>query len=241
MRPVTALPDFWNAFYSGALVAQGRDRTSGGRAPGPHTGAASAARRTQVVLRRTGARQRLRPALRPICRQALLPRDRPPAGRDGWLGVGWPEEYGGRGMTPMEQFIFFDEAARAGVPLPLMALNTVGPTIKRSRSAPPRSERRRASGSKATTGGSRTPRSGSTAPRSCSATPRPRRRRRPPRPARPSSGTSTCRTWTPSPAGRWPPEPNCSRLRPTWPYGARQSMLRDPFGHVWIFLTPLSG
>jgi PhnB protein len=23
------------------------------------------------------------------------------------------------------------------------------------------------------------------------------------------------------------------------PYGARQSMLRDPFGHVWIFLTPL--
>lgn len=50
-------------------------------------------------------------------------------GRDGWLGVGWPEEYGGRGMTPMEQFIFFDEAAQAGVPLPLMALNTVGPTI----------------------------------------------------------------------------------------------------------------
>ncbi|NEE22796.1 acyl-CoA dehydrogenase, partial [Streptomyces sp. SID7499] len=27
------------------------------------------------------------------------------------------------------QFIFFDEAAQAGVPLPLMALNTVGPTI----------------------------------------------------------------------------------------------------------------
>jgi alkylation response protein AidB-like acyl-CoA dehydrogenase len=52
-------------------------------------------------------------------------------GRDGWLGVGWPEEYGGRGLTPMEQFIFFDEAAQAGVPLPLMALNTVGPTIMR--------------------------------------------------------------------------------------------------------------
>jgi alkylation response protein AidB-like acyl-CoA dehydrogenase len=50
-------------------------------------------------------------------------------GGDGWLGVGWPEQYGGRGMTPMEQFIFFDEAAQAGVPLPLMALNTVGPTI----------------------------------------------------------------------------------------------------------------
>ncbi|MFJ9426167.1 acyl-CoA dehydrogenase family protein [Streptomyces sp. NPDC101249] len=52
-------------------------------------------------------------------------------GTDGWLGVGWPEEYGGRGLTAMEQFIFFDEAAQAGVPLPLMALNTVGPTLMR--------------------------------------------------------------------------------------------------------------
>lgn len=52
-------------------------------------------------------------------------------GADGWLGVGWPKEYGGRGMTAMEQFIFFDEAAQAGVPLPLMALNTVGPTLMR--------------------------------------------------------------------------------------------------------------
>ncbi|MFE9257749.1 acyl-CoA dehydrogenase family protein [Streptomyces sp. NPDC006879] len=50
-------------------------------------------------------------------------------GGDGWLGVGWPTEYGGRGLTPMEQFVFFDEAAQAGVPLPLMALNTVGPTL----------------------------------------------------------------------------------------------------------------
>ncbi|MEV7180851.1 VOC family protein [Kitasatospora sp. NPDC093679] len=24
------------------------------------------------------------------------------------------------------------------------------------------------------------------------------------------------------------------------PYGARQAMLRDPFGHVWILLTPIS-
>ncbi|OQR62141.1 acyl-CoA dehydrogenase [Streptomyces maremycinicus] len=52
-------------------------------------------------------------------------------GADGWLGVGWPKEYGGRGLTPVEQFVFFDEAAQAGVPLPLMALNTVGPTIMR--------------------------------------------------------------------------------------------------------------
>lgn len=50
-------------------------------------------------------------------------------GADGRLGPGWPVEYGGMGLSPMEQFIFFDEAAQAGVPLPLMALNTVGPTI----------------------------------------------------------------------------------------------------------------
>ncbi|WP_344000211.1 acyl-CoA dehydrogenase family protein [Streptomyces thermocarboxydovorans] len=52
-------------------------------------------------------------------------------GADGWLGVGWPKEYGGRGLSAREQFVFFDEAAQAGVPLPLMALNTVGPTIMR--------------------------------------------------------------------------------------------------------------
>jgi len=52
-------------------------------------------------------------------------------GADGWLGVGWPREYGGRGLTPVEQFVFFDEAARAGLPLPLVALNTVGPTLMR--------------------------------------------------------------------------------------------------------------
>ncbi|GAA2251567.1 acyl-CoA dehydrogenase family protein [Streptomyces amakusaensis] len=52
-------------------------------------------------------------------------------GADGRLGAGWPKEYGGGGLSPMEQFIFFDEAAQAGVPLPLMALNTVGPTIMR--------------------------------------------------------------------------------------------------------------
>ncbi|NUP50838.1 MAG: acyl-CoA dehydrogenase [Catenulispora sp.] len=52
-------------------------------------------------------------------------------GADGWLGVGWPKEYGGRGLTPVEQFIFFDEAARAGCPMPLVALNTVGPTLMR--------------------------------------------------------------------------------------------------------------
>ncbi len=50
-------------------------------------------------------------------------------GIDGWLGVGWPVEYGGQGRTPLEQYLFYDEANRAGVPLPLVTLNTVGPTL----------------------------------------------------------------------------------------------------------------
>src|SRR5688572_28590384 len=30
-------------------------------------------------------------------------------GEDGWLGVGWPTEWGGRGFTPVEQFLGSDE------------------------------------------------------------------------------------------------------------------------------------
>lgn len=52
-------------------------------------------------------------------------------GADGWLGVGWPREFGGQGRSVAEQFVFFNEAKRAGVPLPMLALNTVGPTLMR--------------------------------------------------------------------------------------------------------------
>ncbi|MFS8097031.1 acyl-CoA dehydrogenase family protein [Lentzea alba] len=51
-------------------------------------------------------------------------------GRDGRLGVGWPEEYGGKGFGPVEQQIFVNEAARADVPLPYVTLQTVGPTLQ---------------------------------------------------------------------------------------------------------------
>ncbi len=50
-------------------------------------------------------------------------------GRDGWLTVGWPEEYGGRGYSAVEQFIMFDESVAIGAPLPMLTINTVGPTI----------------------------------------------------------------------------------------------------------------
>ena len=50
-------------------------------------------------------------------------------GKDGWLGLGWPEEYGGRNRPAIEQFLFSDEVQRAGFPLPLLTLSTVGPAI----------------------------------------------------------------------------------------------------------------
>ncbi|MDH2427699.1 acyl-CoA dehydrogenase family protein [Sphaerisporangium sp. TRM90804] len=52
-------------------------------------------------------------------------------GRDGKLGLGWPEEYGGAGLGPMEQQIFANEIARADVPYPIITLQTVGPTLMR--------------------------------------------------------------------------------------------------------------
>jgi len=56
-------------------------------------------------------------------------------GRDGWLALSWPAEYGGRGGTMFDQLIFTDEAARARVPVPFLTINTVGPTIMRFGSA----------------------------------------------------------------------------------------------------------
>jgi 3-oxocholest-4-en-26-oyl-CoA dehydrogenase alpha subunit len=55
------------------------------------------------------------------CRRAL--------GEAGLLGVAWPVEYGGHGLTALEQYIFGEEARRAHAPLPFVTLNTVGPTL----------------------------------------------------------------------------------------------------------------
>ncbi|MGC7100529.1 acyl-CoA dehydrogenase family protein [Amycolatopsis lurida] len=52
-------------------------------------------------------------------------------GRDGWLAIGWPEEYGGQARSMLDQLVFTDEAAAAGVPVPFLTINTVGPTIMR--------------------------------------------------------------------------------------------------------------
>jgi len=52
-------------------------------------------------------------------------------GTDGWLGIGWPKEYGGQDRSMVDQLVFTDVAADFGVPIPYLTLNTVGPTIMR--------------------------------------------------------------------------------------------------------------
>jgi len=50
-------------------------------------------------------------------------------GADGWLGLGWPTEFGGQGRPATDQFIMFDEIQRAHAPFPFVTVNTVGPAI----------------------------------------------------------------------------------------------------------------
>jgi len=94
-----------------------------------------------VHLAPTERQQRLRAELRTYFRD-LMP-DGPPLaddavrrrtllrriGADGLLGLGWPVAYGGQGRGADEQFVFFDEAYRAGAPVSMVTLNTVGPTL----------------------------------------------------------------------------------------------------------------
>jgi alkylation response protein AidB-like acyl-CoA dehydrogenase len=51
----------------------------------------------------------------------------------GWAGLAWPKEIGGRGLSVLEQIVWFEEYARAGAPSPLNAsfvgLNHAGPTL----------------------------------------------------------------------------------------------------------------
>ncbi|WP_367065501.1 acyl-CoA dehydrogenase family protein [Oryzisolibacter sp. LB2S] len=61
-------------------------------------------------------------------------------GRDGWLAVGWPKEYGGQGLSATEQLIFFEEANIAGAPLPFVTISTVGPALMAHGSAKQKAE-----------------------------------------------------------------------------------------------------
>jgi len=50
-------------------------------------------------------------------------------GRDGWLTVGWPTEFGGKGMGPVAQLASVEEAYIASAPFPFVTIGTVGPAI----------------------------------------------------------------------------------------------------------------
>jgi alkylation response protein AidB-like acyl-CoA dehydrogenase len=49
----------------------------------------------------------------------------------GWGAVSWPQEYGGRGATVLEQLVYAEETTRARAPMPLnvIGLNNIGPAI----------------------------------------------------------------------------------------------------------------
>jgi alkylation response protein AidB-like acyl-CoA dehydrogenase len=47
----------------------------------------------------------------------------------GWLTAAWPKEYGGLGLTQIEQLIFKEELMRAGGTFPGTGVNLVGPTL----------------------------------------------------------------------------------------------------------------
>ena len=53
------------------------------------------------------------------------------AARDGWLAIAWPEEYGGRGLSYVEQMIYMEEMTLAGAPIEhhRRAVQQVGPSI----------------------------------------------------------------------------------------------------------------
>ena len=94
-------------------------------------------------------------------------------GDDGWLGVGWPKEYGGQDFTPIEQYIFFDEAQRGRRARSRSSRST--PSARRiagvrHRGAEGRTSSRRSSAARCTS------RSATPSPRPAPTSPRSRRR-----------------------------------------------------------------
>ncbi|GAB2982838.1 acyl-CoA dehydrogenase family protein [Amycolatopsis acidiphila] len=50
----------------------------------------------------------------------------------GWAGISWPAEYGGRGLSLLEQLVWYEEYGRAGLPSldsTFVGLNHAGPTL----------------------------------------------------------------------------------------------------------------
>ena len=50
-------------------------------------------------------------------------------GADGWIGLSWKKEFGGKELSPIEQYIFVETVMRTGFPFPFLTTESVGPMI----------------------------------------------------------------------------------------------------------------
>ncbi len=50
-------------------------------------------------------------------------------GADGWIGLSWKKELGGKELSPMDQYIFVETVMRTGFPFPFLTTESVGPMI----------------------------------------------------------------------------------------------------------------
>lgn len=53
-------------------------------------------------------------------------------GRDGWLGISWPKEFGGRGASGIQQWLMLDELNRRQMPSMMLGVLMIGPTLLRT-------------------------------------------------------------------------------------------------------------
>lgn len=65
-----------------------------------------------------------REGLGPLTRELFLK-----LGRQGWIGMSWPQEHGGQGRDPVDQYIFEEEIVRAKVPLDIGNIIEQAPAI----------------------------------------------------------------------------------------------------------------
>ncbi|WP_236705785.1 acyl-CoA dehydrogenase family protein, partial [Frankia sp. ACN1ag] len=61
------------------------------------------------------APREIRPEMGPAMREYDLAWQRT-QWEGGWAGISWPQEYGGRGLSLLQQLIWFEEYGRAGLP-----------------------------------------------------------------------------------------------------------------------------
>jgi alkylation response protein AidB-like acyl-CoA dehydrogenase len=96
------------------------------------SGAISAFRQEARAWLAANVPQEKMPADGPASRAFVLEWQRTQA-KGGWAGIAWPKEVGGRGLSIIEQIVWFEEYVRAGGPSPLNAafvmLNHAGPTL----------------------------------------------------------------------------------------------------------------